>query len=241
MIYWGCDTNQYTLTRGAISLRDEYTTDADEMQEDEPALLRDISSTGKTRPWADHHKGSQALAALYDYMADPSGDGTQTSPDAARYLALSQRLMSCAPWAVFERTPDGQRLQASSFCRVRLCPMCQWRRSLKLAGQARMVVAEADRRRAMDTHSGQGWRYLMLTLTVRNVSGDRLAQEIDALHKALKRLTLRKQWPAAGWLWATEITYNAKSDTYHPHMHLLLAVPPEYFAGRAYLSKSKWV
>lgn len=222
-------------------MRDEYTTDAGEMQEDEPALLKDVSSTGKTRPWADHHKGSQALAALYDYMADPSGDGTQTSPDAARYLALSQRLMSCAPWAVFEKTPDGQRLQASSFCRVRLCPMCQWRRSLKLAGQARMVVAEADRRRIIDTRSGQGWRWMMLTLTVRNVPGDKLAQEIDALHKALKRLTLRKVWPAAGWLRATEITYNHKADTYHPHMHLLLAVPPEYFSGRAYLSKSKWV
>ena len=222
-------------------MRDEYTTDAAETQEDEPILLKDTSSTGKERPWAEHHKGSLALAALYDYMADPSGDGNKTSPQAAYYLALSQRLMTCAPWAVFERTPDGMRLQSSSFCRVRLCPMCQWRRSLKLAGQARMVVAEADRRRAIDTRSGQGWRWMMLTLTVRNVPSDHLAQEIDALHKALKRLTLRKVWPAAGWLRATEITYNHKADTYHPHMHLLLAVPPEYFAGRAYLSKAKWV
>lgn len=222
-------------------MQSEYITDGAEKQEAAPVLLHDASSTGKERPWQRHHKGSLALAALYDYMADPSGDGSQTSADAARYLALSQRLMTCAPWAVFEQTPEGQRLQASSFCRVRLCPMCQWRRSLKLAGQARMVVAEADRRRAIDARSGQGWRWMMLTLTVRNVSGDRLAQEIDALHKALKRLTLRKVWPAAGWLRATEITYNAKADTYHPHMHLLLAVPPEYFAGRAYLSKAKWV
>lgn len=222
-------------------MHNEYITMAAETQEATPELLRDVSSTGKVRPWQKHHNGSLALAAIYEYMADPSGDGTATNPLAAKYLDLSRRLTSCAPWAVFETGPDGQRLQASSFCRVRLCPMCQWRRSLKLAGQARMVVAEADRRRAIDAKSGSGWRWMMLTLTVRNVPGDRLAQEIDALHSSLKRLTLRKQWTAAGWLRATEVTYNPKSDTFHPHMHLLLAVPPEYFSGRAYLSKARWV
>lgn len=221
-------------------MHNEYTTSTAEKQEDATILLQDTSATGKTRPWAKHHKGSLALAAIYDYMADPSGDGSATDPHAAQYLALSQRLSACAPWAVFEQGADSKRLQASSFCRVRLCPMCQWRRSLKLAGQARMVVAEADRRRAIDTHSAQGWRWLMLTVTLRNVPAADLSQTIDHLHNSLHRLTKRKQWPAAGWLRATEITYNAKSDTYHPHMHLLLCVPPSYYSGREYMSQAAW-
>lgn len=217
-------------------MQHKYTTPTDKTQA--PALLADISSTGKARPWAAHHRGSQTLAAIYDYMAGDPEDAT-APPQAARYLDYSRRLAGCAPWVVMERDTTGaQRLQASAFCRVRLCPMCQWRRSLKLAGQARQVVDEAQRRQT--AAGAKPWRWLLLTVTLRNVPAADLSQTIDHLHNSLHRLTKRNQWPAAGWLRATEITYNAKSDTYHPHMHLLLCVPPSYYSGRAYMSQASW-
>lgn len=220
----------------------EYTTPAAPGQEGDsskPQLLHDISSTGRERPWQQHHRGSLALAALYDYMA---GDGTD--PKAARYLALSAQVGGCAPWAEFvadSAHPQQLRLHNTSFCRARLCPMCQWRRSLKLAGQARQVVAEANRQYALGGGPVQGMAWLLLTVTVRNVPDSELGTTVDRLHQSLTRLTHRAAWPALGWLRATEVTYNNKTKMYHPHMHLLLAVAPSYFSGRSYLTKAKWV
>lgn len=82
-----------------------------------------------------------ALSDIYETLGtDPD------YPDAAKALDKARRLAECAQWAEFERLPNGQglRLHEASFCRVRLCPMCQWRRSLKLGDQVRKVVSRAN-------------------------------------------------------------------------------------------------
>ena len=164
---------------------------------------------------------------------------------AAKYLARSQRLATCAQWAEFEQLPDGLRLHDASFCRVRLCPMCQWRRSLKLGAQVRQVVERANADHIRETKAP--WRWLMVTFTVRNVPGEKLGAEIDRLHKALNNMAKCARWRGAvrGWLRATEVTHNtakgSKSyDTYHPHMHMLLCVPARYFAGKGYIRQKEW-
>lgn len=205
-----------------------------------PEVLRDERQNGTLRPWRKHHQGTLSLAALYDYMAaeingeDASGP---IDPRAGRYMVKAAALQNCATWAEFERatTPDGReimRLHNASFCRQRLCPMCQWRRSLKLGAQARQVVNWVEQRQAV--------RWLMLTVTLRNVPADDLAATVTHLHSSLTRLTHKQAWPALGWLRATEVTYNATRDDYHPHMHLLLCVKPSYFKGGQYLSAQKW-
>src|SRR5699024_11750008 len=103
----------------------------------------------------------------------------------------------------------------------RLCRLCQWRRSLKLGSQCRAVVAEADRRKiARDRVS---WRWIMLTLTQRNVDGPDLAAELDKMHAALKVMTKSPRWRAAaqGWLRVTEITRNSdrRSSWYRSEEH----------------------
>ena len=40
---------------------------------------------------------------------------------------------------------------------------------------------------------------------------------------------------------ATEITYNAESDTFHPHIHAILAVNQSYFTSRDYIRHAEWV
>lgn len=231
-------------------MQSEYITDGAASQARPPAL-RDARANGTLRPWRKHHQGTLSLAALYDYMAaeimgpDPSGT---IDPRAARYMERARALQACAPWAEFSREVDGyeppkvgsgppaphyvQRLYNASFCRQRLCPMCQWRRSLKLGGQARQVVQWVEQRQPV--------RWLMLTVTLKNVSAAELSATVTHLHNSLTRLTHRQAWPAIGWLRATEVTYNATKDTYHPHMHILLCVKPSYFKGGKYLSADKW-
>lgn len=165
----------------------------------------------------------------------------------AVWLDKARRLESCAQYVEFARADDGQlSLHTSSFCRVRLCPMCQWRRSLKLGAQVRQVVEQANRQHITET--GAPWRWLMVTFTVRNVEGTDLGAAIDRIHKGLNNMAKSKVWRGAvkGWLRATEVTHNtneksAAYDTYHPHMHLLLCVPAGYFSGKGYITQKGWV
>lgn len=164
----------------------------------------------------------------------------------AVWLDKARRLESCAQYVEFARADDGQlSLHTSSFCRVRLCPMCQWRRSLKLGAQVRQVVEQANAGHIAQT--GAPWRWLMVTFTVRNVEGADLGAAIDRIHKGLNNMAKSKAWRSAvkGWLRATEVTHNtneksAAYDTYHPHMHLLLCVPAGYFSGKGYITQKGW-
>ena len=174
-------------------------------------------------------------------------EGQKETGRAAQYLDKARRLESCASYAEFSRLPDGQglHLYQSSFCRVRLCPMCQWRRSLKLGAQVRRVVERANADHIADT--GAAWRWLMVTFTIKNVQGPELGATIDRVHKGLNNLAKCKRWKGAvrGWLRATEVTHNtnpssAAYDTYHPHMHLLLCVPASYFKGKGYIRQKEW-
>ena len=136
-------------------------------------------------------------------------------------------------------------LKSANFCRDRLCPLCQWRRSLKLGAQCRAVVAEADRRKIARDRAA--WRWVMLTLTQRNVDGPDLGAEIDRIHAAVRVLTKSPRWRAAvrGWLRVTEVTRNndyssPNYGTYHPHLHILIAVPRRYFRGADYIPAAEW-
>lgn len=216
-------------------MHDEYTIKPGGCQP-----LVDWGTNGKPRPWRKHHIEGLMLSELYETLgSDPD------TPDAARYLDKARRLAGCAPFAEFERLPDGAlHLHTSSFCRVRLCPMCQWRRSLKLGAQVRQVVEAANA--AHIAEYGTAWRWLMVTFTVKNVPADELGATIDRLHRAVNNLAKCKRWCGAvrGWLRATEVTHctdkrKAAYDTYHPHIHALLCVPSSYFK-RGYIKQKEW-
>jgi plasmid rolling circle replication initiator protein Rep len=44
-----------------------------------------------------------------------------------------------------------------------------------------------------------------------------------------------------GFFKALEITYNKAVDTYHPHIHAVLAVPKNYFISRDYIKRDEWL
>lgn len=257
----------------------EYTIQAAQNQEAADKILHDVSSTGKVRPWRQHRIEAKLLAEAYSVAAQQL-----TGPASIKMQLRADAVSSCATDPIFRRfrQPDGSqllRLHTANFCRDRLCPMCQWRRSLKMAAQARAVVAKCNEMKWLRDQSHykkttlaaapqqvKGYRWIMLTLTQRNVEGPELSTELDKMSKALSRLVRRKEWaPIKGWLRATETTHNTQRwaldatghrykidangdrvpnpwyDTYHPHIHLMLAVNSSYLKSKQYIKQKDWV
>lgn len=181
----------------------------------------------KDRPWDVHRGHADRVAEIY---ADQW--------DLERY---AQRIHACSgvlhfAWIVTD-TETGElalRLREAHFCRVRYCPVCQWRRSLM--HQARFLEAlpkiQAD-------HPGSRW--LFLTLTVRNCSILDLRETLTAMNMAWHRLVKRGEFsPVRGWIRSTEVTRGADGSA-HPHFHCLLMAPPAMLSGRAYVPHARWI
>lgn len=125
------------------------------------------------------------------------------------------------------------RLHKANFCRDRLCPMCNWRRSLKIFGQVSQVMDYL-----VDDYS-----FIFLTLTIRNVEHYELSDAVGEIQKAWSKLTRRKEFMTSvqGYFKALEVTYtDFINNTYHPHLHVILAVKPSYFTSRDYISQACW-
>ena len=119
--------------------------------------------------------------------------------------------------------------------------MCNWRKSLKMFAQ----VSEITNYLMLQKPNV---RFIFLTLTIENPTGEKLSETIDLLldkvqfiYNKSRKIKELKDFKdnLIGGLRALEITYNKKKDTYHPHIHLLLAVEPEYF-NENYISQKKF-
>jgi plasmid rolling circle replication initiator protein Rep len=152
------------------------------------------------------------------------------------FAGRSAKCADCGDLLAFKKCEDNTlKLFKAYFCKYRLCPMCMWRRSLKIFYQVSHVMEAAKE---------QGYVFLFLTLTVRNCTGDDLQTELGFLQKSVDRLFKRKRFKTAisGYFKTVEITHNLKKDslwydTYHPHIHLILAVKKRYFRSDQYMSQ----
>jgi len=153
------------------------------------------------------------------------------------WLGRSERMLDCGSKLTFAVNPSGdKRLMSANFCRDRMCPACQRRRSLMMFHQVKDVCQALQK-------DMPGTRYLMLTLTVPNVTADQLKDKIKEMAKAWYRLAKRAEVKRAvrGWFRALEVTCNFERDDYHPHYHVLLAVSSKYFKGKDYIKQSRWL
>lgn len=160
-------------------------------------------------PWVERRLKVVRLAQIYD---------------KAGYYPYAERAGSCATWLQFNAMQDGTKtLKAANFCDLRLCPMCIARRAKRNALKLTQVMnaVEAEHK----------CRYIFLTLTVKNCSGQELEKTVRTLLSGWNKLTKHKPIERAvgGWFRALEITRNRKTREYHPHLHAILAVPSEYF------------
>lgn len=181
-------------------------------------VLADKSASGRTRNWALHKLHSGYISLAYEEI-DPR---------------KSERMKSCAQWLSFFRKGDGSmKLHDARFCRVRLCPVCQWRRSLKTFAQMSQVLELAR---------SDGYQFIFLTLTMRNCDGSELSDELTHILLSFNRLMKYKDVRAAvkGFYRGCEVTHNIQTDEYHPHIHAIIAVRSGYFGGTMYISQQKW-
>ena len=186
--------------------------------------LSDYSSSDA--PWDTHRGQTDDVGGIY-------ASTSEFEPYAARMDSCSPRLYY--GWSDNKETGESRfKLRQAYFCRVRHCPICQWRRSLMW--QARFYQALPA---IVEAHPKARW--LFLTLTVRNCDISDLGDTLSQMNKAFQRLKDRKEFkPVLGWIRTTEVT-KGKDGTAHPHFHALLMVPPSWFTGRSYVKQSRWV
>lgn len=201
-----------------MSVTTDYNTPLSLCQERlDVKFLSDKTERGKERPWRVHKLNSQYISAAYEDVN----------------VNKAERILNCAETLVFVRDEKSKlRLKKANFCRVRLCPMCSWRRSLKTHAHMERILGAAK---------PLGYRYLMVTLTVKNCDGERLSSTLTQIIEGYKKLVRRKKVKDAwnGWYRGIEVTHNINEDTYHPHIHALVAVDKSYFKSKKYISQEE--
>jgi plasmid rolling circle replication initiator protein Rep len=183
--------------------------------------LRDISSRDEV--WDKRRCDADQVESIYE---------------AAEFAKYSDRISRCAQTLFFGSRVNDQgqkviKLKFASFCRVRNCPVCQWRQSLmwKLRLSKALPLIQEDYPKA---------RWVLLTLTIRNCPITSLRDTLMLMNSAWKRLSELKKFPAIGTFKSLEVT-RAKDGSAHPHFHVLMLVNPGYFKGTQYLSHENWV
>lgn len=177
--------------------------------------LSQVSERDKV--WDEHRASADIVQRYY------------ASSDFNRY---AQRISFCADFIYFKlNVAGGLTLSSSRFCRVRYCPICQWRRSCMWKSKAHSALPKVS-------EAYPDYRWLFLTLTIRNCAITDLRETVDHLNKSFARLTKLKEFPGVGWIKSLEVT-RGRDGSAHPHFHVLLLVKPSYFSTY-YVSKHRW-
>src|SRR5699024_4052007 len=117
---------------------------------------------GKERDWKGKKKRSLLMAEHHEAVED--------------LAKKAERMYECGNYFVFKMKDGRLKLYQAYFCKARLCPMCNWRRSLKIAFQNKKIVQVANEREKV--------KLVFLTLTVRNVEGNNLKNAMDQMTEA---------------------------------------------------------
>ena len=191
------------------------------MTEVKNQVFQDISKTGKDRKWKERKLKNIELAGQLDILGYRSFERVYQCAEVLKFVELSDVT---------------KNLYQSYFCKNKLCALCNWRRSMKYSYQASKIVEEAMVRQPKG-------RFLFLTLTVKNVTGQELNKSMTDILIGFNRLMKYKKVDKnlIGFLRATEVTYSKELDSYHPHLHVLLMVKPGYFRSKDdYLNQEEW-
>lgn len=148
------------------------------------------------------------------------------------------RVKFCGTNLTFKLLADGsKKLHSADFCRDRFCPMCKWRRSLKMFYNVSRVMDYI-------INNNPNIVPIFLTFTVKNCFADELKSTMDNMFSGFHKLTRRKVFLSnvLGYFRAFEVTYNQEEDTWHPHFHCIFLVDKNYFrkTNKNYLSTNGW-
>jgi len=179
----------------------------------------------KDKPWDIHRHDCDLVADIY-----------KQSFEFERYF---ERMNECSGHLQYsemlnrETGEIGIKLKSARFCRVRHCPVCQWRKSLMW--KARFYKALPDIEKQFKSA-----RWMFLTLTVENCDVSEVREKIQWMNKSFIKMIQRKHFKNynLGFVKTTEIT-RSKDGKAHPHFHILLLMKPSYFKY-GYLKTTDW-
>lgn len=166
--------------------------------------------------WDVHKTHTDKLSNLYS-----------KNKDFERY---AERTKLCSEFLTYANRADLQtgelvkKLTNANFCRVRLCPVCQWRRSLMWQSRFYEAIPKIFKKYP-------DYRFVFLTLTIKNCKVEELGKTLKKMNDSFRKMLKFKRLEGVmqGWLKTTEITRNATTNKAHPHFHLLVMVKPSYF------------
>lgn len=171
----------------------------------------------------------------------------------------------CSSLTYLKNLETGEKnLHSADCCRERLCPICMWRKSLKIFHQVSKVMDRVQ-------HKHKELVPIFLSLTLKNCTEQELSKVLDELFKGWKNFANHSKFVriVKGWFRALEVTYdgdefitkqrynkaknyydskdiqvgdkNPNFNTFHPHIHVILMVDKSYFKGKDYMHTTDWV
>lgn len=196
------------------------TTNQTHKQDDKP--FKDVTKTGKVRPWKEKKTSNVSYAEILQILE----------------FKKAKNVGECGQILEFKPTDLGYlKLYRAWFCKSKLCPICNWRRSMKNSAQTQKIVESvvSDKPKA---------RWLFLTLTVKNVSdGESLKESLSQMTKAFNKMVKYKKVKEnlIGFMRNIEVTVNQETGFYNQHMHVLLCVENQYFKNKNnYITQKEW-
>lgn len=184
-------------------------------------VFEDVTANGKVRPWKERKIENVRYAEYLSILEFKRAHDVRGCGEVLRFRKIGEHLKLYQTW----------------FCKKRLCPLCNWRKSMKNSSQLKQIIAETVVREPKG-------RFLFVTLTVKNVySAEELKLSLRALTKAFGKLTRYKKVAKnlLGYLRSTEITVNEQDNSYIQHLHVLIFVKSSYFRSKDnYLTQKEW-
>jgi len=185
-------------------------------------ILKDKKKNGQEQPWKEKKIANVQYYELLEILQ----------------FKKAARVSTCAEILEFDMTKEGRlKLAHAWFCKSPLCPICNWRKTMKRSVQTTKIVSEVIRRKPLA-------RWLFLTLSLKNVfSGEELDSSLKEMAEGFRRLMMYKKVKQnlVGFMRATEVTTNKVTGSYNQHMHVLICVESAYFNSKgAYLSQEEW-
>ena len=151
--------------------------------------------------------------------------------DSHYYLRRAEAVKSCHDFALFRKyldPDDTTELKKLNRCKNSLCTFCNW-----VDAKKRYSILAAT----IEKLKNEGYKCIHCVITVPNCNIEELQEQINNLHKIIAK-TLR-HFKVNGYYRSTEISYNKKNNTYHPHAHILITdyiniYQLEEFTGKEY-------
>jgi len=189
-------------------------------------FLSDFSE--KDAKWDNHRSTAQSVEQIYN----------ASHADTYKYLSYrfykyADRIQKCSNILKFGISEEQKlKLKHAFFCRVRYCPVCQWRRSMMWRARFFQIMPEIQ-----DKYPN--YRWVFLTLTVKNCPIEDLRENLSHMSKAWNKFIKYSELSAVqGFVRTTEVT-RGKDGSAHPHFHCLLFVNTTFF-GRNYVKNLRF-